>query len=410
MSEKKRSAQSSGTGGAGGAPRAGTGGGKTKGKKKSGGRTALIVLAVIAAAALIAFACYRAWARRPELPAPPSQPSASGAQPFGPSQNPDDNPGGPGEDGPAPGNERKKDFYTFLIVGRDTGGGGNTDTIMLAAYDVVNQEAALMSIPRDTMVNAPWDVKKINTVYNYAEASEKGTGIASLQRYVGSLVGFEPDFTITLEWEAVGELVEAIGGVYFDVPFYMHYVDPAQDLYIDQQAGYRLLSGNDAMQVVRWRKNNDGVRQPAGTDGGDLGRVKLQQSFIVAVLKQTLKLENLSRLDELMGVFTRNVTTELSAGNLVWFAEKALLGGFSPEELYTCSMPGTGAWVYSRTVKNNQSYVLPQAEKLLALVNERFNPYAEDIKMESLDIMSVDSEGRLSSSTGVVRDTKAPTR
>lgn len=408
MSEKKRSARSSGTGGAGSAPHAGAGGEKTKGKQKSGGRTALIVVAVIAAVALVAFACYRAWAHRPEIPTPaPSQPSVPGVQPLGPSQTPDD---GPGEDGPNVGAERKKDFYTFLIVGRDTGGGGNTDTIMLAAYDVVNQAAALMSIPRDTMVNAPWDVKKINTVYNYAEAGEKGSGIASLRRYVGSLVGFEPDFTITLEWEAVGELVEAIGGVYFEVPFYMHYVDPTQDLYIDQQAGYRLLSGADAMQVVRWRKNNDGVRQPAGTDGGDLGRVKLQQSFIVAVLKQCLKLENVSRLEELMGVFSRNVTTELSAGNLVWFAEKALLGGFSPEELYTCSMPGTGAWVYSRTVKNNQSYMLPQAEELLSLVNERFNPYAEDIKMESLDIMSVDAEGYLSSSTGVVRDTKAPTR
>lgn len=408
MSEKKSSAHGSGTGShTSGAPHGGAGGRRTGGKKKSGGRVALIVLAVLAAVVLAVFACYRAWARRPVIPTPP-QPSVSGGQAVGPSQGPNHT-AGPGEDGPTAENTRKKDFYTFLIVGRDTGGGGNTDTIMLAAYDVVNQQAALMSIPRDTMVNAPWDVKKINTVYSYAEVSEKGTGMASLRRYVGSLVGFEPDFTVTLEWAAVGELVEAIGGVYFDVPFYMHYVDPAQKLYIDQQAGYRLLSGEDAMQVVRWRKNNDGVRQPAGTDGSDLGRVKLQQSFIVAVLRQCLKLENLSRLEELAGVFSRNVTTELSVGNLVWFAEKALLGGFSPDELYTCSMPGTGAWVYSRTVGNRQSYMLPQAEELLAIVNERFNPYEEDIKMESLDIMSVDGEGRLSSSTGVVRDANAPT-
>ena len=45
---------------------------------------------------------------------------------------------------------RKDQFYTFLVVGQDTGGGGNTDTLMLAAYDVPNQTLNVMSIPRDT--------------------------------------------------------------------------------------------------------------------------------------------------------------------------------------------------------------------------------------------------------------------
>ena len=41
--------------------------------------------------------------------------------------------------------------YTFLLVGRDTGGGGNTDTMLLASYDVTNQKATVMSIP-----GIPW--------------------------------------------------------------------------------------------------------------------------------------------------------------------------------------------------------------------------------------------------------------
>ena len=55
--------------------------------------------------------------------------------------------------------------YTHLL-GRDTGGGGNTDTMLLASYDVTNQKATVMSIPRDTMVNVSWDIKRINSVYN----------------------------------------------------------------------------------------------------------------------------------------------------------------------------------------------------------------------------------------------------
>ena len=65
----------------------------------------------------------------------------------------------------ADGERKSEDFYTVLILGLDTGGGGHTDTMMLASYDVTNQKATVMSILRDTMVNVPWDVKKINSVY-----------------------------------------------------------------------------------------------------------------------------------------------------------------------------------------------------------------------------------------------------
>ena len=69
---------------------------------------------------------------------------------------------------PHSGGERKSDdYYTVLILGRDTGGGGNTDTMLLASYDVTNQKATVMSIPRDTMVNVSWDIKRINSVYNW---------------------------------------------------------------------------------------------------------------------------------------------------------------------------------------------------------------------------------------------------
>ena len=130
------------------------------------------------------------------------------------------------------GERKSKDFYTVLVLGRDTGGGGNTDTMLLASYDVTNQKATVMSIPRDTMVNVPWDVKKINSVYNYYGGGDKG--IKALYKEISQLVGFEPDYQVVVEWEAVGAIVEAIGGVYFDVPYNMDYHDQYQDLVIEQ--------------------------------------------------------------------------------------------------------------------------------------------------------------------------------
>jgi len=169
------------------------------------------------------------------------------------------------------GERKSQDYYTVLILGRDTGGGGNTDTMLLASYDVTNQKATVMSIPRDTMVNVPWDIKRINSVYNYYGGGEKG--IKALYKEISQLVGFEPDYQVIVEWEAVGKIVDAMDGVYFDVPRDMNYEDPYQDLSIHQSKGYRLLSGDDAMQVLRYRHDNRKNGKMLGYPDGDLGRM-----------------------------------------------------------------------------------------------------------------------------------------
>ena len=67
-----------------------------------------------------------------------------------------------------------------------------------------------------------------------------------------------------------------MGGVYYDVPRNMNYDDPYQDLHIHQTKGYRLLSGSDVMQVLRYRHDTD---SRYGYADGDLGRIKTQQSL-----------------------------------------------------------------------------------------------------------------------------------
>ena len=297
------------------------------------------------------------------------------------------------------GERKSEDFYTVLILGRDTGGGGNTDTMLLASYDVTNQKATVMSIPRDTMVNVGWDVKKINSVYNNNGGGEKG--IRALYKEISQLVGFEPDYQVVVEWEAVGEIVDAIGGVYFDVPRDMDYEDPYQDLSIHISKGYQKLNGEQAMGVVRFRDGKNGYAN------GDIGRIETQQAFLKAVIEQMLQVKNVTKINEFAKVFQKNVTTDLSFQNILWFAQKAIFGGLSVENVNFVTMPYKGVSAWSRYYHQKLSYVVPVADELLELVNNELSPFTQVFTLSDLDIMYVNADGSIGSTTGHVEDSQA---
>lgn len=355
--------------------------GRKKRKMRRGPKILLSILLVLVLLVGGAFAWWQlVFKEKPQVGPPPGD------------QQQADDPNAPARWGA----DRKEDFYTFLILGRDTVGGGNTDTIMLVSYDVKNQKLNLMSIPRDTMVNVSWDVKKINSVYNNYGRGEEG--IQAVGKEVSELIGFVPDFQVVVELKSVEELVNALGGVTFNVPQDMYKM--TEDIIIDLKAGEQVLDGQKAMQLIRYR---DPVL-------ADLGRIHTQQEFIKAVLKQCLNIKNILKIHDLVKVFEDNVTTNISAGTLGWFAETAILGGLRADSFQTYSMPCTDAWAWSRTYKQNLSYVVPNADELITLINDVFNPYVEPITKSELDIMYINKNGTVGSSTGKLEDTKAATR
>lgn len=369
----------------------------TEGKAKrrsrlTGKQKILIVVAAVLAAVLAATLAYRSVFVKPEL-SQKTDPSSSVEK---------DIDYGDGVRPRSDGERKSKDYYTVLVMGRDTGGGGNTDTMMLASYDVTNQKLIVMNIPRDTMVNVSWDIKRINSVYNYYGGGEKG--IKKVYQEVSQLVGFEPDYQVVIEWEAVGKLVDAIGGVYFDVPRNMNYDDPYQDLSIHIDKGYQKLDGNQAMGVIRYRHDNN---MKYGYPDGDLGRIKTQQAFLKAVIQQLLQVKNVGKINQFSKIFQENVETDLSVQNLFWFGQSAIMGGLNMSNVEFVTMPNTPKSCYSRVYHNYQSYVVPNPSELLNLVNNKLSPFVETFNLSDLDIMSVNSDGSVSSSSGHVEDSKA---
>lgn len=353
---------------------------KTKKGLTIGHKIGLAVLIILAVLAVTAVIVYRSLVVKPDLPShnTPEKPPVTVTDPVDepPTEEPDE---------PAVViNQRKsEDFYTILVAGTDITS-ASTDTIMLVSYDVTNQKATVMSIPRDMLVNAFGTDRRtrINTIYSAYGRGERG--MDALTAEVAKLIGFTPDYRVFISWELVGQMVDAIGGVEFDVPFHMEYDDPAQDLHIYVEKGLQILDGETAMQVVRWRKNNAGVPSGGGT-GSDLDRVRVQQGFLKSVLKQTLQIKNVTRINDLAELFSNHVEGDLTLENLLWFATKAIFGGLNVEAVEFTVMP----W------KSANPYVYPDQEKLLELINTKLNPYTADVTLDQLNLIYFDDEGNL---------------
>ena len=276
-------------------------------------------------------------------------------------------PGGTGGTGTVD-DGRKEDFFTILVGGLDDENGGS-DTNMLVALDAAGGTINVVSLPRDTLLNVDWTVKKLNNAYHHG-------GIDGTMAQISNLLGIPVDYYITVDLQAFVELVDAIDGVDFEVPLDMDYDDPYQDLHIHIEAGMQHLNGEQALQVVRWRQNNDGTEYATR----DIGRIGTQQAFLTAVAQQTLQLSNWDKIPAMAEIFQKWVDTDLKLSNLIWIGEQALTMG--SENITFHTLPGDGAGFYKGV-----SYYTLDAEATLELINDYFNPYTRELTLDDMDIL-----------------------
>ena len=335
----------------------------SRNKRKTSALQAVAVTTISALFVLTAlFGLYKCFSQEPTLR--PSGPAAPDPDPSA-AQEPEN----PEDDArPLSSEERKEHFYTVLMAGLDDENGGS-DTNLLMALDAENGTINVVSLPRDTLLNVSWSVKKLNNAYHHG-------GISQTRTEVSRLLGIPVDYYVTVDLRAFVELVDAIDGVDFDIPVDMDYDDPEQDLHIHFKKGPRHLTGQQALEVVRWRQNNDGT----GYATADIGRIGTQQAFLTAVAKQTLQVSNLDKIPEMAEIFSTRVETDLKLANLIWIGEQALSMGSDSIAFHT--LPGDGAGYY----KGGSYYVL-DPEGVLELIDTYFNPYKRPLTREDMDIL-----------------------
>jgi len=249
---------------------------------------------------------------------------------------------------------QKEVVQNFVVAGIDEDG-TRTDLVLLCQYSFSDDSLEVLQIPRDTKVeNGRYD-KKINSAYGTPGRIE------TLFDEVAGLTGIRPQRYVIVGFEGFRELIDAIGGVEFDVPARMYYTDPKQDLKIDLYPGKQLLDGKKAEMFMRFRQNDDGT----GYAEGDIGRMKAQKNLYGAIVNKLTSAETIWDVPEIVSVTARNVKTDFSVKEIMKYVRR--IPSFKSGNVRFHMLPGEGGYD-----SDGISYFFCDREQTKLLMKEYF--------------------------------------
>ena len=187
------------------------------------------------------------------------------------------------------------DRINILLMG--IGGQGHegaylTDTIILASLKPSNNEVALISIPRDLIVEIPgYYYRKINNAVTFGIKDDyPGGGEALLSSIVSKVFGVPIHYYARIDFTGFRKVVDDLGGidVYVENSFtdyeYPDYSFGYQTVSFKQ--GWQHMNGERALQFVRSRHGTSG-------EGSDFARSQRQQKVLFAIKDKFLSLNTI---------------------------------------------------------------------------------------------------------------------
>ncbi|MBZ9604735.1 LCP family protein [Phyllobacterium chamaecytisi] len=252
------------------------------------------------------------------------------------------------------------DALNILVVGSDQRddryAGERADIIMLVHLSPTRSEAAVISFPRDSLVQLPAcrsgerrpgqqrRLGMINSSFSFG-------GIGCTWKTMEALTGIHIDHFVTVDFTGFKGMVDAIGGVDLCIP------EPIRDNYVqlDLPAGWQTLQGEQALGYVR-------TRHSIG-DRSDIGRIQRQQDFVVAMAKKTLSswtLINPVRLLGFLNTATKSITTDPALTLGVMLDLGLITRRLSSDNIHFVITP----WRYSTSYPGRIEWLQGPAKKL----------------------------------------------
>ena len=279
--------------------------------------------------------------------------------------------------------------YLILLVGVDKNGDDDnntdftrTDTIMLLKANTKTGKMDLLSIPRDSRIKIRDKFDKVNHAHAFG-------GIELTMQTLRSFLGLDIDYYVQINYQALINIVDALGGVDYDVP---------EGITIDKgkvqiKPGPNHLDGNEVMWYLRTRNiyNN-----------GDIGRVNTQQGFVKAMVDEMVKKSKNMNMMTFISNYLKYVKTNLPMTAIMDLAGN--INNFSSDKMDTHIVPGM-----EQTI-DGTSYYIPDYEKTWQIVDEYYSSFKlENWKKEDSGYMEYQNFNEIkdeSSNRGIEEENK----
>ena len=192
-----------------------------------------------------------------------------------------------------------------------------TDSLIYMVYDGENKKIDMVSLPRDIWTNI-YDGTGTGTIATTAKINsaftigEEDATIETVQNYLQLPI----DYYVNINFTSFEKIIDAIGGITVDVPYDInkrYTSDNTGETLIPE--GRQLLNGEQALIFARIRKMDT-----------DVDRGNRQQEVIEAAIHQALKINNVTKYQEILDSVSEDVNTNFKFEDLVSLAGNMLSG------------------------------------------------------------------------------------
>lgn len=228
-----------------------------------------------------------------------------------------------------------EDRINILILGQ--GGPGHdgpylTDTIILGSIKPSTNQVAMVSIPRDLVVNIPgYGPRKINNANAFAEAKNPGTGPDAAKQVIENTFGIQIHYYTRIDFAAFEKLIDKVGGITLSVDHsftdYEYPIEGREDAVpissrykiLKFRSGLQYMDGKTALEYARSRHGDSG-------EGSDYARSKRQQKVLLALKDKLLSFETLANpatLTDILTMVDSHILTNMSISDMIAFGGMA---------------------------------------------------------------------------------------
>ncbi len=292
--------------------------------------------------------------------------------------------------------EYKGDVVNILVCGIDyeegrnysndpTSNDGMTDMILYCQFDIKGGALRMLQIPRNSLVTTKNKTVTLSNGKTYAASNyqinsvalSNGGSIAALADVIYDQYRLPIDYYVTVDMQALVEMVDNFGGIEVYIPHDMSYGGSKL------LKGYRNLDGASAEFFVRCRHGD-------GYANSDIDRLNMQRYFYAGLFKRARAMGVTDILNQLPLVFKNYIHTDMDISTIA-----KLIVSFLKIDSSNIILAQTPVFMGVPNVGKTDTFdgyscVVPDAGSIAQLLNQYFCTYTGPIDVSEMNLVTDD--------------------